>query len=54
MTLKEAKMALEIAHENYRVQSDRKRWQKFNLALKNYIQVLESEEKKNSAFKRRF
>ena len=49
MTLKEAKMALQIAQENYNALSDGKRWQKFNLALKNYIKALESEEKRKSS-----
>jgi hypothetical protein len=45
-SLQEAKRRLEIAHENYRVQPDGKRWQKFNAALKSYIDALDGEEKK--------
>ncbi len=48
MTLKKTRRALKIAHENYRVKSDEKRWQKFNLALKNYIRALQEEEKRKS------
>jgi chorismate-pyruvate lyase len=44
-SLQKAKRMLEIAHENYRVQPDTKRWQKFNAALKDYVKILAGQER---------
>ena len=44
MTLEEARKALEMAHENYRVNPCVQRWQQFHRALHCYIRAMEREE----------
>jgi hypothetical protein len=49
MTLEEARKALEMAHENYRVNPCVQRWQQFHTALRGYIRAMEREEQKRTS-----
>ena len=46
LSLEEARQVLQKAHENYRMNSSVHRWQQFNQALRQYIHLLEVEERR--------